>query len=379
MNLLIISRKYLLIIKVVEANRLEDPFITEVDNSNNNNDNNNGNDNNRHFNPPLYKLESYHLHNRPISSNNIGPPLNFFTSSSVSSSASSQQEYLPITELVNLSYPSAVHENKWNAYLNSVNNQYINNSRRSSSRISNNQSYRTSISNNSFDPLSASPPPESLSSSSLGIESTIKSDLAYAHLTGESRTEQILKHILTNYKSHQRPNENSLDPTIVTVNMQIIDISSSNVVRMEYTMNCYLRQQWIDPRLAWEANPVLNSSVSNLLLNQQKKQLWLPDLFFRNGKSGFLHHISQPNFLLRVKSNGQVLYSQKITMVLACQMYLKNFPMDRQECTVDIGSYGYTIDQLKFIWHHEKPVTISDELQLLEFERPQKTFTTVSQ
>nr|CAH8863252.1 unnamed protein product [Trichobilharzia regenti] len=158
--------------------------------------------------------------------------------------------------------------------------------------------------------------------------------------------------------------------------MQIIDISSSNVVRMEYTMNCYLRQQWIDPRLAWHANPVLNSSVSNLLLNQQKKQLWLPDLFFRNGKSGFLHHISQPNFLLRVNSNGQVLYSQKITMVLACQMYLKNFPMDRQECTVDIGSYGYTIDQLKFIWHHEKPVTISDELQLLEFERPQKTYTT---
>ncbi|VDQ10001.1 unnamed protein product [Trichobilharzia regenti] len=269
-----------------------------------------------------------------------------------------------------------------------VNNPYINNNNNNSSRhrsnsISNNQSYRTSITNNSFNSLFTSPPPESSSSSSspsskLGVES-IKSDIAYAHLTGESRTEQILKHILTNYKSHQRPNENSLDPTIVTVNMQIIDISSSNVVRMEYTMNCYLRQQWIDPRLAWHANPVLNSSVSNLLLNQQKKQLWLPDLFFRNGKSGFLHHISQPNFLLRVNSNGQVLYSQKITMVLACQMYLKNFPMDRQECTVDIGSYGYTIDQLKFIWHHEKPVTISDELQLLEFERPQKTFTTVSQ
>ncbi|CAH8588044.1 unnamed protein product [Heterobilharzia americana] len=144
---------------------------------------------------------------------------------------------------------------------------------------------------------------------------------------------------------------------------------------MEYTINCYLRQQWQDPRLSWDTDPVLSSSVKDLLLNQQKKQLWLPDLFFRNGKSGFLHDMSQPNYLLRVKSDGQVLYSQKITMVLSCQMYLKKFPMDKQECTVNIGSYGYTIDQLKFVWHHEKPVTIAEDLKLLEFESPQGAYT----
>ncbi|KAK4468588.1 hypothetical protein MN116_007780 [Schistosoma mekongi] len=294
----------------------------------------------------------------------------------------------------NISYLSnSLLEDKWNTYLNRVNNQYFSQDSINHISNSNNQSYYTSLFPNSLDTSLPSAAP-SLSLSSAEAATTTSFDRVYnpkithPYLAGESQTEQILKYILSNYKSHERPNENSPDPTIVSVFIHIIDISSSNVVQMEYTINCYLRQQWHDPRLAWEINTQLSSTSSStttttttttvireLLLNQQIKQLWLPDLFFRNGKSGFLHDMSQPNYLLRVKSNGQVLYSQKITMTLSCQMYLRKFPMDKQECTVNIGSYGYTIDQLKFIWHHDKPVTISDNLQLLEFESPHGAYT----
>ncbi|KAH9581477.1 Gamma-aminobutyric acid receptor subunit beta-3 [Schistosoma haematobium] len=360
--------KYLFISKTIIGEQLIDQ-LNELNNNNNNNQQNNPY-------PSLSQLESYRINNNRFNSN-VDHTYNFYTTNPY-------QSYMPISRIINLSYPSSnIHENKWNTYLNRVNNQYTNHS--SINHISNgnihsiNQSHYTSIRNifpNLVSKLSS--PFSSISSlseskTSLGIGYT--PEISHPFMAGESQTEQILKYILTNYKSHERPNENSQDPTIVSVFIHIIDISSSNVVQMEYTINCYLRQQWYDPRLSWDTNIQLSSNIKELLLNQQKNQLWLPDLFFRNGKSGFLHDMSQPNYLLRVKSNGQVLYSQKITMTLLCQMYLRKFPMDKQECTVNIGSYGYTIDQLKFIWHHDKPVTISNNLQLLEFESPHGAYT----
>ncbi|CAH8625742.1 unnamed protein product [Schistosoma rodhaini] len=350
--------KYLLTIKTINGNQLNNQ-LNELDIYQNNPY------------PSLSQLESYRINNRL--NTNVNQSYNFYTSNPY-------QSYMPIGRFTNISYPSSnVHENKWNAYINRVNNQYINRSSNSQISNSNNQSHYTSIPTNFPNLVSTSTSPFSSTSSLSGSTSSLgivyTPEISHPFLAGESETEQILKYILTNYKSHERPNENSQDPTIVSVFIHIIDISSSNVVQMEYTINCYLRQQWYDPRLSWDTNTLLSNNIKELLLNQQKNQLWLPDLFFRNGKSGFLHDMSQPNYLLRVKSNGQVLYSQKITMTLSCQMYLRKFPMDKQECTVNIGSYGYTIDQLKFIWHHDKPVTISNNLQLLEFESPHGAYT----
>ncbi|KAF6774370.1 hypothetical protein AHF37_05770 [Paragonimus kellicotti] len=191
-------------------------------------------------------------------------------------------------------------------------------------------------------------------------------------------TEEILGHVLPNYRSHERPGELSDEPTRVNVFIDILAVTSISVVNMEFTVDLYLRQTWIDPRLAWQDIPYLKHYENSILLTQQIQQLWLPDLFFRNGKLGFMHDISVPNHLIRVFPNGNVLYSQKITMVLSCSMYLRNFPIDRQECSMDLGSYGYTVDELKFNWRPQTPVTVSDRVHLLEFKNPRSAITTVS-
>lgn len=188
----------------------------------------------------------------------------------------------------------------------------------------------------------------------------------------------IVQQVLANYKSHESPDENNPDPTTVTVSVHILAVASINVVHMEYTVDLYLRQQWIDPRLAWEHVPHLAHYTDYVLLTAHKKQLWLPDLFFRNGKRGYRHEMSVPNDLIRVHPNGSVLYSQKITMIFSCSMYLHLYPMDHQECQMNIGSYGYTVDELKFVWHKEDPVTVAENLQLLEFDSPRSASTRVS-
>ncbi|VDM31549.1 unnamed protein product [Hydatigera taeniaeformis] len=191
-----------------------------------------------------------------------------------------------------------------------------------------------------------------------------------------SQRDDILEKIFLNYKTHERPTEQLDTSTIVKVNMKIQSIFSIDVRTMDYYVDALLRQAWVDPRLAWDKMPEHKNFTQPLVSPKMKNQLWLPDLFFRNGKEGYLHKMTLPNYLLRVYPNGKVLYSQKITMRFACQMDLQTFPMDVQECDINIGSYGYTLSELKFVWSDRAPIELNKDMQLSEFNTP-KAFATL--
>ncbi|THD27662.1 Glycine receptor subunit beta [Fasciola hepatica] len=186
--------------------------------------------------------------------------------------------------------------------------------------------------------------------------------------------DQIVSLIMDKYRSYERP-PTGANATHVTVFMKILAIFSIDVRTMDYYVDMLLRQTWKDRRLSWIEVPAFQNYTETLVSPKLKEQLWLPDLFFRNGKDGYLHKLTLPNYLLRVAPSGEVLYSQKITMRFSCQMHLQTFPMDTQKCMINIGSYGYTVSELKFLWRAEDPVELADALQLSEFETP-KSFKT---
>lgn len=101
-----------------------------------------------------------------------------------------------------------------------------------------------------------------------------------------------------------------------------------------------------------------NYNINSITLTEQER-LWKPDLFFRNEKEGHFHKIIMPNVLLRITGDGSVLYSIRISLVLACPMDLKYYPLDKQNCTIEMASYGYLDDDLKFIWKEKNPVQIN--------------------
>ena len=65
----------------------------------------------------------------------------------------------------------------------------------------------------------------------------------------------------------------------------------------------------------------------------------------RNLKSGFLHQMTVPNRLIRLSPDGTVLYSQRLTLTLSCNMLLDMYPMDNQTCYIEIGSCGLLVIQ----------------------------------
>ncbi|KAM9600895.1 glycine receptor subunit alpha-4-like [Morphnus guianensis] len=132
----------------------------------------------------------------------------------------------------------------------------------------------------------------------------------------------------------------------------------------DYRVNVFLRQQWNDPRLAYREYPDDSLDLDPSMLDS----IWKPDLFFANEKGANFHEVTTDNKLLRIFKNGNVLYSIRLTLILSCPMDLKNFPMDIQTCTMQLESFGYTMNDLIFEWLEEQEaVQVAEGLTLPQF------------
>lgn len=102
----------------------------------------------------------------------------------------------------------------------------------------------------------------------------------------------------------------------------------------EYSSQITFREQWNDNRLQFDN---MSGRIHYLVLTDPER-IWKPDLFFTNEKTGHFHKIIMPNILLRIYPNGDVLYSIRLSLTLACPMDLKYYPLDRQTCAVKMAS-----------------------------------------
>ncbi|XP_001085545.2 glycine receptor subunit alpha-4 isoform X1 [Macaca fascicularis] len=165
------------------------------------------------------------------------------------------------------------------------------------------------------------------------------------------------------YDARIRPNFKG-PPVNVTCNIFINSFGSVTETTMDYRVNVFLRQQWNDPRLSYREYPDDSLDLDPSMLDS----IWKPDLFFANEKGANFHEVTTDNKLLRIFKNGNVLYSIRLTLILSCPMDLKNFPMDIQTCTMQLESFGYTMNDLVFEWLEDAPaVQVAEGLTLPQF------------
>ncbi|XP_022815568.1 glutamate-gated chloride channel isoform X5 [Spodoptera litura] len=200
--------------------------------------------------------------------------------------------------------------------------------------------------------------------------------LAIIHLTEcmnggkinfREKEKQILDQILGpgRYDARIRPSGiNGTDgPAVVSVNIFVRSISKIDDVTMEYSVQLTFREQWLDERLKFNN---LGGRLKYLTLTEANR-VWMPDLFFSNEKEGHFHNIIMPNVYIRIFPNGNVLYSIRISLTLSCPMNLKLYPLDKQTCSLRMASYGWTTDDLVFLWKEGDPVQVVKNLHLPRF------------
>lgn len=191
------------------------------------------------------------------------------------------------------------------------------------------------------------------------------------NLGQEKTMEQFLDRLLHEsvYDKRIRPfytDSKNSKPVIVTVNINVLSITDVSEVKMEYTVDCYFRQVWYDPRLMYS-----NSSwkdVADITLHYDLvSKVWTPDAFFRNLKDGKLHMITVPNRMLRIHPDGKVLFSQRMNLRLECIMKLQKYPLDNQTCTINIGSYAYLTKDIEFEWSETNALQVNHNVQMPDF------------
>ncbi|XP_069097104.1 gamma-aminobutyric acid receptor subunit delta isoform X2 [Pleurodeles waltl] len=160
-------------------------------------------------------------------------------------------------------------------------------------------------------------------------------------------------------------------PVSVALDIEVASIDHISEANMEYTMTVFLRQSWRDDRLSY------NHTNKTLGLDSRfVDKLWLPDTFIVNAKSAWFHDVTVENKLIRLQPDGVILYSIRITSTLACDMDLSKYPMDEQECMLDLESYGYSAEDIVYRWSENQPQSHGlEKLQLAQFTITNYSFT----
>ena len=119
-------------------------------------------------------------------------------------------------------------------------------------------------------------------------------------------------------------------------------------------MYVYLRQQWLDRRLAHGTQATLALGGTDV------ERIWLPETYITNAND---YEVFRSNQLALIDSQGQIFFFAYVRIAGACQMDLVKFPLDVQRCHLTLESCKYS-DASKLI---EKP-SKKDTIQLKRFK-----------
>ncbi|CAN2387677.1 Belongs to the ligand-gated ion channel (TC 1.A.9) family [Pristimantis euphronides] len=143
----------------------------------------------------------------------------------------------------------------------------------------------------------------------------------------------------------------------VGIDVQIESIDSISEVDMDFTMTLYLRHYWKDERLSFQSTNNRSMTFDGRLI----KKIWVPDVFFVHSKRSFIHDTTMENIMLRVYPDGNVLFSLRITVSAMCFMDFSRFPLDTQNCSLELESYAYNEDDLMLYWKRGNESLKTDE------------------
>ena len=82
-------------------------------------------------------------------------------------------------------------------------------------------------------------------------------------------------------------------------------------------------------------NPLFTINRSWILILNKDRIAHLPFLF---PYCSFLHDVTEQNKMVRLHGDGAITYGMRFTTTLACMMDLHYYPLDSQNCTVEIES-----------------------------------------
>ncbi|KAL6257176.1 hypothetical protein P5V15_012106 [Pogonomyrmex californicus] len=135
-------------------------------------------------------------------------------------------------------------------------------------------------------------------------------------------------------------------PVIVNFNILVVDINSINVEDMDFRVDMFVSQSWIESRLNTPQDIFEEDDDYVILPPEFFDNLWQPDPYFLNSKVSEIATLSHKFSLVTLYRNKTIKYSARINAIVACQMEFQLYPMDIQICPIYIESCKSKMDNI---------------------------------
>lgn len=148
------------------------------------------------------------------------------------------------------------------------------------------------------------------------------------------------------YNKNIRPVKNYSNPIEIQQGIAVQTLESFNQIDESLSLNLWIRSNWKDEYLRWDNSN--NSDFTQLdFLSVTADDIWIPD-------SELLNAATKPEIYLlqggiSVYPDGSIFYSKPGIYKSSCSLDLRNFPFDKQNCTLLIGSWVYNDHKLQLI------------------------------
>lgn len=148
-------------------------------------------------------------------------------------------------------------------------------------------------------------------------------------------------------------------PVIVGVSVIILNMKLSSTAAQTLNLDIFFHNFWEDHRLLKPKNYNSVSHKYNFFntTSQQYKldhtwanKIWTPDTYFRNADAGHISNVLTPTYYFTVVNQTTVFMAVRLSLKLSCRMNFAKFPLDIQQCFINITTTSEDDSILRLKW-----------------------------
>eukprot|EP00058_Branchiostoma_floridae_P009115 XP_002594603.1 hypothetical protein BRAFLDRAFT_121739 [Branchiostoma floridae] len=171
--------------------------------------------------------------------------------------------------------------------------------------------------------------------------------------------ERLVRHLFnsTNYSPLIRPALRPGDIVTTTFSLYLSQLISVTEKAEILKTNVWLEQQWQDYRLAW-----VKEDFDHLeAIRVPAAVVWKPDIVLFNNKDGQFDVALHSNVI--VYNTGDCYWLPPAIFQSSCSIDVRQFPFDRQNCSMKFGSWTYTSDEVNLVISDYGKTAILDDFK----------------
>ncbi|CAG9838144.1 unnamed protein product [Diabrotica balteata] len=167
----------------------------------------------------------------------------------------------------------------------------------------------------------------------------LSSEIGTLSMWTATQCDKLRHDLLLNYDKFSRPTHHS-NTTKLRFGITITHVELQEF-KSTLAVHGWIKMVWNDDKLRWNASNYGNLSVLRLA----EHEFWQPDIYLYNSAlSASVNQYGNTHSL--VYPNGEVLWVPPVQLNVLCQLHLKYWPFDTQECSLMFGSWTHHGEQI---------------------------------